>query len=343
MKTTKLSRLLLVFIIMTLILSLVACKNGKGDESDTPAQSYVERTEYTVTFASNGGTSVPPITVYKNAELTPFDAPKRDGYVFVGWTHEGREWVFGNGGDNVKSDMTLYANWVKLNSIFKYEVENGEITLTKLLNDEDYQNLTIPETFEEMPVTGIGDEMFKKFAIIEDDALYKGLKSITFPKSVTRVGYSAFEDCTNLDINFEGALTEIGENAFYGCNTLKSVTLGDTLEKIPFRAFSNCRLESIIIPDSVKVIDENSFELSVNIQTAVIPVGTKIEDSAFRDCVMLRTVFFRGSEAEFAELAISGNNDAFKSAKVYYYSESEDVEAGKFWHYDSKGTPIIIE
>ena len=58
---------------------------------------------------------------------------------------------------------------------------------------------------------------------------------------------------------------------------------------------------------------------------------------------MLRSVFFRGSETEFGELSISSNNDAFKAARVYYYSESEDVEAGKFWNYNEKGTPIIIE
>ena len=204
-------------------------------------------------------------------------------------------------------------------------------------------NTTIPESFDGMPITGIGDEVFKNFSVNLDDSLYDGLKSVTFPKSVTRVGYSAFENCTNLDLTFEGALTEIGENAFYGCNTLTKITFSDKLERIPFRSFSDCQLNSAIIPDSVKVIDENAFELSMFIQTVVIPVGVRVEDSAFRDCVMLRSIFFRGTEAEFADVAISGNNDAFKDAKVYYYSESENVESGKFWNYDSKGTPIIIE
>ncbi|MBR6680184.1 MAG: leucine-rich repeat protein [Clostridia bacterium] len=342
MKRNKLSRLLLVLTVLAMIAALVSCKGNKDQNSDTSADSYVERTEYTITFESNGGSKVPSITVYKNAQLANFEPPVRDDYIFIGWTHEGRAWEFGEGGDYVKSDMTLYANWAKLNSVFKYEEIDGEIILTKLINKNDYPSLTIPERFNGKPVVGIGDEVFKNISINIDDSLFKGLKSVTFPKSVTKVGFAAFQDCSNLEITFKGELTSIGENAFYNCNTLRSINLSDELEKIPFRAFSKCQLESIIIPDSVKVIDENAFELSTYIRTAVIPADVKIEDSAFRDCVLLKSVFFRGTETQFGELSISGNNDPFKAAKVYYYSESEDVEADKFWQFDSKGTPTII-
>lgn len=342
MKKGLLLRLLLVLTVFCTVASLVSCNGDKEQGSDTGADSFVEVPEYTVSFDTGGGSAIEPITVYKNAELAPVPPPKRADYVFVGWTYEGREWLFGDGGDNVKGDMTLYANWVKLNSVFQYEESDGEIIITKLLNKDDYRSLALPESFNGMPVTTIGKEVFKSISINLDDAVYKGLKSVTFPKSVTKIGFAAFQDCSNLEIKFEGAITSLDENAFYGCNTLSSITLGDELEHIPFRAFSACQLESIIIPDSVKVIDENAFELSLYIQTAVIPVGVRIEDSAFRDCLLLKTVFFRGNEAEFSALSISGNNDAFKAAKVCYYSESEDVEPNKFWKYDSKGIPTII-
>ena len=134
----------------------------------------------------------------------------------------------------------------------------------------------------------------------------------------------------------------IDENAFYNCNSIKQIKLSSDIETIPFRAFSNCNLESIIIPDSVKLIDENAFELSLYLQIAVIPAGVKIEDSAFRDCLSFRTVFFRGTEAQFSSLEISGNNDPFRAAKAYYYSEQSDVESGKFWKYSDSGAPMII-
>ena len=127
MKRNKLSRLLLVLTVLAMIAALVSCKGNKDQNSDTSADSYVERTEYTITFESNGGSKVPPITVYKNAQLANFEPPVRDDYIFIGWTHEGRAWEFGEGGDYVKSDMTLYANWAKLNSVFKYEEVDGEI------------------------------------------------------------------------------------------------------------------------------------------------------------------------------------------------------------------------
>ena len=341
MKKDKFSILLLVLAALIITASLASCNKDKEGETGTTADSYVERTECTVTFDSNGGSEISPVTVYKNSSLAPVDTPKRDDYVFVGWTYEGRDWSFGEQGDAVKTDMTLYANWVKLNSVFKYEEIGGEIVITKLINADDYSSFTLPERFNGMAVTGIGDEVFKSISINLDDTLFKGLKSVTFPETVTDIGFAAFQDCYNLEINFKGEITSLGENAFYNCNTIKSIKLGEGLEKIPFRAFSKCQLESVIIPDSVKVIDENSFELSMFIQTAVIPVGTRIEDSAFRDCVLLKTIFFKGNEAQFEEMTVNGNNDSFNLAKVYYHAES-NAASNDLWQYDSKGAPTII-
>ena len=343
MRINKLSRLLLVFIITALIVSLVSCKNGKGETNDTTAQSFAERTEYTVTFVSNGGSSVAPITVYKNSSLTPFTPPTRDDYVFVGWTCEGREWVFGEGGDLVKSDITLYANWAKLNSIFQYEERDGEVTLTKLINATDYKSLTIPETFKGMAVTGIGDEVFKNFSVNLDDNLDKGLRSISFPKSVTKIGTSAFEDCTNLVISFDGALSEIGENAFYGCNTLTEIKLSDKLQKIPFRAFSECVAISYIdIPDGVKVIDEDAFAGCSSLSAVVLPATlSSIENAAFDGCSSLKTIFFAGSEEQFDKISVATLNDAILDATIYFYSEQKPAESGAFWHYDQNNSPVI--
>ncbi len=55
----------------------------------------------------------------------------------------------------------------------------------------------------------------------------------------------------------EDGITSIGEGAFYGLYSLKSVMLPYTLKEIGLAAFSCCtNLENINIPDSVKVIGE---------------------------------------------------------------------------------------
>ena len=339
MKIIKLIGLLLALTILAS--ALISCKGNK-EASDSSEQTFADRDECTVTFNTNGGSTIDPITVYKNTRLAEMAPPTRDDYIFTGWTNAGKEWDFGESGDLVKTDMTLYANWAKLNTIFKCEEQDGRIVLTELINHEDYQSLAIPSVFNGMPVTAIGDEVFKNLTVNTEDSLFKGLKSLSFPASVTSIGYAAFESCTNLTLSFAGEISSLGENAFYNCNSIKQIKLSDDIKTIPFRAFSDCSLESIIIPDSVKLIDENAFELSLYLQIAVIPADVKIEDSAFRDCLSFRTVFFRGTEAQFGALEINGNNDPFKAAKVYYYSEQSDVESGKFWQYSESGAPTII-
>lgn len=340
MKKTRLLGLLLVLTITASALFSCKDKGGAGDESSSG--SYIERSEYTVTFESNGGSSVAPITVYRNTQLLDIPETTREDYVFTGWTYEGEEWEFGKGGEYVRSDMTLYANWAKLSTIFQCKEENGSITLTKLINKDDFSTLILPESFNGMPITKIGAEVFKGFTFDANDSLYRGLRSITFPETVVSVGESAFERCSSLSVTFKGKITELGESAFFEAGIMSQITLGEGLKTIPFRAFSSCPITNVIIPDSVESIGENAFELSVYLQTAVVPKGATVEDSAFRSCESLRTVFFRGNESEFANLSISGNNDPFKSANVYYYSDSTDVENDKFWNYGSSGSPSII-
>lgn len=47
-----------------------------------------------VSFESNGGTFVEPQNVLQNKKAIKPPAPKRDGYIFDGWSYNGEEWIF---------------------------------------------------------------------------------------------------------------------------------------------------------------------------------------------------------------------------------------------------------
>jgi uncharacterized repeat protein (TIGR02543 family) len=67
---------------------------------------------YTVTFVSNGGSSVGRQTVDFSGTVAEPAAPTRTGYTFEGWYREGRltaTWNFATG--TVTESMTLYAKW----------------------------------------------------------------------------------------------------------------------------------------------------------------------------------------------------------------------------------------
>ena len=78
---------------------------------------------------------------------------------------------------------------------------------------------------------------------------------------------------------------EIGENAFEGNETLRSVVLPDGLEVIYGYAFRYCtNLEKINIPDSVYVIGSEAFNGTTSLKSVTLPKGIEeLEYAIFKD------------------------------------------------------------
>jgi len=84
----------LVLLLLLLVLFLIFGREGS----------------YTITFDTNGGTEITSIEV-KNGEVVKIpEAPKKDGYKFVGWTNEEGKVI--TKGTKVTKDLTLKAEWI---------------------------------------------------------------------------------------------------------------------------------------------------------------------------------------------------------------------------------------
>ena len=73
-------------------------------------------------------------------------------------------------------------------------------------------------------------------------------------------------------------VTSIGDGAFFGCNTLTSITIGNSVISIGDSAFFACTsLTSVIIPDSVTSIGDSAFSttspLTYNIKDGIKYLG----------------------------------------------------------------------
>ena len=92
---------------------LVSLPDGSGSyKCESNTLTIIISTDCTVKFASNGGTTIAPVTAIYGELLPRPDTPVREGKYLVGWfkdIHLTEEWNFET--DTVIGNMTLYAKW----------------------------------------------------------------------------------------------------------------------------------------------------------------------------------------------------------------------------------------
>lgn len=195
--------------------------------------------------------------------------------------------------------------------ITEYNVKRG----TRVICNEAFgccsslQSIVLPDS-----VTEIGDEAF---------VYCQSLQSINLPLSLITLGSNPFEGCSQLqlripqgskfelinsllidagrlvsclnndkDIQLPESVTEIGDRAFYGCDSLQNILLSDSVIKIGDEAFGCCEsLQSIVLPDSVNEIGDKAFGYCRALRSIVLPDSlAKIGNYAFIECSSLQSV-----------------------------------------------------
>lgn len=116
--------------------------------------------------------------------------------------------------------------------------------------------------------------------------------TVIIPEGVTNIGNSAFWQCESLtDVTIPASVTSIGYKAFYACDRLSNVTIADGVMNIGDEAFWGCHnLKTVTIPSSVISIGKNAFWCQ-SLKTVAIPGSViSIGDNAFSDCDNLTTL-----------------------------------------------------
>lgn len=109
-------------------------------------------------------------------------------------------------------------------------------------------------------------------------------ENVEIPGTVTSIGEEAFSGCTTIkSVVIPKNVTSIGKSAFYECSNLSSVTLSEGLINIGDTAFLGCKsLQAITIPGSLKTMGASAFNGCENLKTVEITKGAaSIGDMAF--------------------------------------------------------------
>ncbi|MBU1144542.1 MAG: leucine-rich repeat domain-containing protein [Firmicutes bacterium] len=236
-----------------------------------------------------------------------------------------------------------YINYIQKNSnegtisklfYFKANESNDGYFLSgiKYKAVKKFDIINIPNFFNEKPVVGILNEVFKdskckslelgnnlrflgkrsfsscqeleevigsseSLEMIDEESFCncKRLKKIEALIKLKEIGNNAFNYCSNLvEIEFFHSLKEVGSGAFRNCESFKKITFPDSLESIGSEAFMNCtQLEYVKLPESIVSISDSMFKNCKKLKNIIIPSGvTSIFNEAFSDCKELQTINF---------------------------------------------------
>lgn len=98
----------------------LTAKWEKVETKEEPKTSPEDETvKYTVTFNSDGGSSVKKQTVVEGKKISKPTNPTKSGYTFVSWTLDGKDYDFSK---PVTKNITLKATWAKKEEVKTYTV-----------------------------------------------------------------------------------------------------------------------------------------------------------------------------------------------------------------------------
>ena len=127
----------------------------------------------------------------------------------------------------------------------------------------------------------------------------------------------------------EKGISNIGMQTFYGCSSLTSINILDSVTSIGRWAFSGCSsLTSINIPESVTSIEDYTFRGCSSLKSIDIPEGvTDIEYDAFYGCSSLKNI-------DIPERVINIDNSTFHGCSSL---ESINVDVNNMFYASEDG------
>lgn len=207
-------------------------------------------------------------------------------------------------------------------SAFTYVNHGDSIEITGFNNS--VSDVVIPSEIEGLPVTAISVGAFYLSTIT----------SIEVPDSVTSIGEMAFLGCTSLkSVKLSTGVAKIDKNAFGSCSALQEIQVAkdnpnfSSLNGVLYSKKQDTLViypaaktdAAYIIPSGVTSVAMYAFSENPYLETLTIPNSLiKVGDSAFYNCKNLRAVSYNGTEEEWNQITIGLLNEKLTGANIQY-------------------------
>ena len=173
----------------------------------------------------------------------------------------------------------------------------------------------------------------------------------------------------------------ITENVKYAYKSLQGANIGEVIVKegatvIPNRMFYRANIDSVVIPSTVTVVEQNAFAETAGVTELVIPASvqtveeaafqhmknlttvtfegnTAIQGYAFRGCKELRTVYLKGDDTTFIVSTLNGRDNCWfcngesnnpNTSNITFYVQNDTVatRVKTAMGAEASNTPVII-
>ena len=162
---------------------------------------------------------------------------------------------------------------------FRYSVVQGIATVAELIVSEP-ETAAIPDKIEIYPVEIIGEYLFQNQSM---------LKSVEIPEGIKEIRWNAFENCEALEeVQFPTSLNTICECAFWNTG-LTSVVLPDTIRVIEDYAFYSCMQLTDLTLSFTSNLDV-IFDMTIVTTVSLLEGVNVIDESAFDGAEALSSI-----------------------------------------------------
>lgn len=193
--------------------------------------------------------------------------------------------------------------FVGLRYIKNINIPEGVETIgdTAFSNCVNLENISFPSTLKDL-----GSNLFQSDKLIT--SAYKGIEYLGNSNNQHLLAYKVnAKNAAPEEVELHPDTKIIGGSLFESEKSLTKVTLNEGLEVICASAFRSCPFESIVIPSSVKRIDQYAFASCANMTTCTIS-GNSLEtigNEAFSGTIKLASINIPSSVKEVGSYAFT--------------------------------------